>query len=334
MPRSIRLHLTSLCLLSWLAVAGHAEGAGETVYKLGVRFKNGTAAIGSATLVAPGKLITSCHAIRGAVELLLLHPEGQLRARSAQGDMRHDLCLLTVAELRAPGAERVPSAKLTVGQTVFALGYGMSYRLSVTEGRVTALYRLDNAYVVRTSAAFPRGASGGGLFDQEGRLIGILTFRASIDDQLNYAVPIEWLERLLEGESTQQTHPTASIAFWEDDAPDQPAFLRAAWLEYARDWRQLKLVAVDWALREPDNAEAWLAMGRANVGLDQYREAVLALRSATMLEPDSPRAWYWLAVAYRWIGLDHQFADAKMRLAQLSPQLVYRLMSTRRETED
>lgn len=37
----------------------------------------------------------------------------------------------------------------------------------------------DGGRVVQTSADFDRGASGGGLFDRQGRLVGILTFKAS-----------------------------------------------------------------------------------------------------------------------------------------------------------
>jgi trypsin-like peptidase/tetratricopeptide repeat protein len=323
MSRSLCLLLTLLCLPFRPALAEDAAFAAATVYKLGVKLNNGHGAIGSATLVAPGRLVTSCHTTRNAVEIRVLHREGELVASSAQSDLRHDLCMLSVPALRAQGAERVASKQLAVGQGVAAFGYGNSYRLTMTEGRITALYELDNAYVVRTTAAFPRGASGGGLFDEGGRLVGILTFRASIDDQLNYAVPIEWVERLLEDGSNERT--SSSLAFWEDDAPDKPIFLHAAWLEYARSWKELETVAIDWALREIDNAEAWLALGRAQVELDQGKEAVLALRRAVALEPNNTRAWYWLAFAYRSIGFDSEFVDASAQLERLDPQLAARL---------
>jgi hypothetical protein len=323
MSRSFCSLLALLCLAVAPALADDALLSAATVFKLGVKLNNGHGAIGSATLVGPGKLVTSCHTTRNAVEIRVLHREGELVASPAQSDLRHDLCVLSVPALRVQGAERVASKQLAVGQGVAAFGYGNSYRLSITEGRITALYQLDDAYVVRTTAAFPRGASGGGLFDEQGRLVGILTFRASIDDQLNYAVPIEWVERLLEDNSIQGE--LSSLPFWEDDAPDKPIFLQAAWLEYARSWKELETVAIDWALREIDNAEAWLALGRAQVELDQGKEAVLALRRAVALEPNNTRAWYWLAFAYRSIGFDNEFVDASAHLERLDPQLAARL---------
>lgn len=242
--------------------------------------------------------------------------------------MRHDVCVLTVPELRERSAERLRSSELAVGQAVSALGYGTSFRLSVTEGRITALYQLDNAYVVRTSAVFPRGASGGGLFDEQGHLVGILTFRASIDDQLNYAVPIEWVERLLEEDSTQRPpQASSSLAFWEDRCrfANLPAHCVA---RIRSDWRALEVVAIDWALIEADNGEAWLALGRAKAELDQHRQAVLALRRAVALEPNNSRAWFWLAFAYRSIGFYSDFIEASTHLELLDPQLAGRLLTT------
>lgn len=75
--------LRSACVLLALlglplrpALADDALASAGTVYKLGVKLNNGHAAIGSATLVAPGKLITSCHTTRDAVEIFVLHRGG------------------------------------------------------------------------------------------------------------------------------------------------------------------------------------------------------------------------------------------------------------------
>src|SRR5262249_45632896 len=152
-------------------LADELHAAAATVYKVGVSLKSGRSAIGSAVLLAPGKLVTSCHTIREAVDVMVLHREGQLPAAIESSDERHDVCILSVPQLRGRAAQRLPSSQLTVGESVTAMGYGGSYALAMDEGQVTALYRFDDAKVIRTSASFPRGASGGGLFDAQGRLI-------------------------------------------------------------------------------------------------------------------------------------------------------------------
>lgn len=319
---------STIALVLFSAEFGYADArmtAAATVYKVGVNFGNGRFAMGSAVQVAPGKLVTSCHTTRGASRIFVLHREGQLSAKAMQSDSRHDVCILEVPELRGPVPPRVASTQLAVGQATTAIGFGGSYSVSREEGQITALYRFDDANVVRTSASFPKGASGGGLFDEQGRLVGILTFRASVDRQLNYAVPAEWVDRLLSTTLSQEAAAKPLVAFWEDDAADQPIFLRAAWLEYANQWTELEVLAVNWALEETDNSEAWLALGRSKVALEQHREAVLALRQAVALDPANTRAWFWLASAYRAIGFDRDFMHASIHLEQLDPRLALQL---------
>ena len=93
--------------------------------------------------------------------------------------------------------------------------------------------------------------------------MGVLTFRATIDEELNYAVPTEWVERLLEANAGPSRPTASSSAFWEDDSPSQPIFLQAAWLETAKAWSELDRLAMDWTLAGADNPEA-LSIARAS----------------------------------------------------------------------
>src|SRR2546429_5888717 len=52
----------------------------------------------------------------------------------------------------------------------------------------SGLYAYDGAHVIRTTAPFDFGSSGGALFDAAGRLVGLLAFKAR-DENLRYAVP-------------------------------------------------------------------------------------------------------------------------------------------------
>jgi serine protease Do len=199
--------------------------------------------------------------------------------------------------------------------------------LSVARGSITALYPYDGGSVLRTSAWFPRGASGGGLFDEEGRLLGILSFRGGAGDELNYVLPNEWIERILVEAPSNPASSSSTIPFWDDDAPQQPMFLRAAAMEDQGQWRELQVLATDWLLSSEDDGEAWIALGRANFALGENRGAAVALRRAVALQPHNSQAWYWLAIAYSAIGYDQQFADATARLGELDTALSTRLRS-------
>ena len=50
--------------------------------------------------------------------------------------------------------------------------------------------------IIQTDAAISGGSSGGGLFDGDGRLVGITSFVAREGQNLNFALPAEWIRDL------------------------------------------------------------------------------------------------------------------------------------------
>jgi S1-C subfamily serine protease len=173
------------------------QQAALSVHRIDVATADGEITAGSAVLVAPGMLVTSCHAVRDALRVFVMHPQGQLRALPGTTSPRHDLCVLAVPELRGPVARRLPSAAMRVGQAVFAVWFETGAAPSVEERRITARPLMDGARMLRISAPFPAEATGGGLFADSGHLVGILTMRSTASGQLKFAAPMEWVERLL-----------------------------------------------------------------------------------------------------------------------------------------
>ena len=74
----------------------------------------------------------------------------------------------------------VSSSELEVGQQVFAIGSPRGLEHTLTRGIISALRetKTKTSRLIQTDAAISPGSSGGGLFDQEARLIGITTFGA------------------------------------------------------------------------------------------------------------------------------------------------------------
>ncbi|MSQ59730.1 MAG: tetratricopeptide repeat protein [Betaproteobacteria bacterium] len=315
------MQILRLALLAGVLLHAVPVIADRGVYQIGVTRSNGSRTIGSAVQLAPGKLVANCHTVRDASQIVVLHPRRQFLAKLDRADFLHDLCLLRAPIFSGSRPERVASANLVLGQVVIAHGFGSGFGMSAARGIITGLHPYDEGLVLRISARFPGGASGGGLFDEEGRLIGILTFRAR-DEDLNYALPVEWVNRLLDDPPAEIIN---TLAFWEDGAPAQPAFLRAARMESEQRWADLFALAQDWAAAQEHEDEAWIALGRARMGLGQSDEAVVALRRALALEPRSGRAWYWLASTYHVLGLAQSLAEAAKKLAEADSQLAERL---------
>lgn len=156
--------------------------------------------LGSAVVIGPQTLVTNCHVLGKAKRVEVRHEKMMSPATLELWDAARDLC-----QLKAPPAFNAPAVALAdeqtlvVGQTVYALGTPAGLELTLSAGIVSALRRDDaqRLAVIQTSAAISHGSSGGGLFDEQGRLIGITSASIGGDAQnLNLARPVSMVREL------------------------------------------------------------------------------------------------------------------------------------------
>lgn len=157
---------------------------------------------GSGVVVGTEQVATNCHvALRGngtPWEVLAVNHAGRwFRARLVSGDRKNDACLLKVSSLQVRAATASPNPSLKVGQRVYAIGAPAGLEMTLTEGLVSGLRRVEGIDVIQTSAAISPGSSGGGLFDEDGNLVGITTFRLGREPGLNFAFPAGPVFRLV-----------------------------------------------------------------------------------------------------------------------------------------
>jgi hypothetical protein len=251
---------------------------------------NGRYHMGSGVSLPNGTVVTNCHVTLAAKRVMLF---GGTRGEGAQlqaADVAHDICALYFPELLHPPATVSSSRSLKLGDPVYAVGFNAGRSISFQSGEVVELFDHDGGLVIRTSAAFTHGASGGGLFDQEGRLVGILTFfRTQPGGTSYFAVPAEWLHAL-DKTPAQEVGPLAGIPFWAEQTHRQPAFLQAAVFEADNRWEDLLTLARGWTSSRPDDAQAWLALGKASLNTGQPGAARDAFRRAGELGVTYPAA--------------------------------------------
>jgi tetratricopeptide (TPR) repeat protein len=177
--------------------------------------------------------------------------------------------------------------------------------------------------VIQSTTAFTSGASGGALFDHEGRLVGILTFRLPGPQGYYFSAPVDWIAARVDAvEGFTGIAPLAATrSFWQRPPQDLPYFMRAALLEAGDQWDELLKLADAWAIAEDDSPEPWLARGKACLRLDRREAAVEAFIRATMVEPASGEAWFNLGVTYFRLGEATEVQRAHATLSQLNPGL-------------
>lgn len=189
---------------------------------------------GSAYIVTNYHVIYSAESDTGISENIYLYPYGELvyfnpdtgkdesgygiKATFIGGAMNYDIALLKVE-----GSEKLKNSALTaaelgnsnsvkVGAKTFAIGNSNGLGLSVTGGLLSVdsemiyLSSFDGKNrniafrVMRTDASVNHGNSGGGLFDINGKLIGITNAKNVEEetDNICYALPITLVKYLME----------------------------------------------------------------------------------------------------------------------------------------
>ena len=154
---------------------------------------------GSGVVVEDERVITNCHVAKAAASTVVNIGETRYPASLLRVDPvpEHDLCLLWVKGLKAPSVALGTIDSLRVGQRVFALGAPRGLELTLSEGIVSSLRKHDDSHFIQTTASISPGSSGGGLFNDRGVLVGITTFQRVGGQNLNFAVPVDWVSALL-----------------------------------------------------------------------------------------------------------------------------------------
>ena len=148
------------------------------VVKVQVGLANGGYGLGSGVVIAKDQVVTNCHVVADAVSVSVNTNGENYSASALKPDWHHDLCILTVAGLKAPIATFGSSENLKYEQPVYTVGFAnFSPRPNGTFGFVKGLYPMDDSVVIRASNAFRMGDSGGGMFDDAGNLVGIVTVK-------------------------------------------------------------------------------------------------------------------------------------------------------------
>jgi len=156
---------------------------------------------GSAVVVSPGRVITNCHVLRQATSITLRRDREETPARLEFPDPERDLCQLKADRLPAVSQNIAPIASLRVGQKVYAIGAPRGLEQSLSDGLISSLRRdpAGELEYIQITAPISPGSSGGGLFDDQGRLIGITTAIIGGGAQnLNFARPAEWIRAIPE----------------------------------------------------------------------------------------------------------------------------------------
>lgn len=158
-------------------------------------------------LTTDGYIVTNYHVVEGAQQITVtLHDDSTYTATVVGSDQQSDIALLKIDATGLTPAVMGDSDSVQVGEVVIAVGNPMgTLGGTVTDGIVSALNRDisvegNEMTLMQTSAAISPGNSGGGLFNTNGELIGIVNAKYSDEDAegLGFAIPVNTMKTVVQ----------------------------------------------------------------------------------------------------------------------------------------
>ncbi len=276
---------------------------------------------GSGVVIGAGRVITNCHVAQKGKNLQVRQSGKTFQATLQFADPDRDLCQLSAPDLQATPITLGTAKKLRVGQRVYAIGAPQGLELTLSEGLISSLRPYEGSQYIQTSAAISPGSSGGGLFDDQGRLIGITTFYLAEGQNLNFALPVDWISELPKrAQAAPVVEKKAQAAPPVAKKGGLDWLNRIAALEQKKDRQGLLKLTQQWVKSEPENAGAWFGLGNAYNGLKQYDQAIQAYREALRIQPEHANAWYNLGIAYNHLKQYDQAIQAYREALRIQPE--------------
>ena len=249
--------------------------------------------LGSGAVIGVKQVITNCHVVQKGKSLQVRQFEKTFKATLVYADPERDLCQLNVPNLKAPPITIGTAKKLRVGQRVYAIGAPKGLELTLSEGLISSLRLYEGSQFIQTTAAISPGSSGGGLFDDQGRLVGITTFQMIEGQNLNFALPVDWIKEL----PKRSRKITSSSALNKESGLN--FIVQAAALDANEDFLGLLEFSRKEVKQHPNNVNAWIMLGNAYYALEQYARSTSAYREAVNIEPENYYAWMYLGLSLK-----------------------------------
>ena len=274
-------------------------GLNKSMIQLWVSYENGVTGTGSGVVIKKNHVATDCHVFQNATGVNVVKYHDTYSPIGVYASWERDLCVLKFDNLPLEPVKLRKSESVTYEEEVFTLTFPNDNPVPLPSyGKIKALYPFDKQSIIRTSATFTVGSSGGALFDNDFNLIGITTFK-SPGKRLGYfyCLPTEWIDDVLNTEMLTDIR-SETPPFWALPDEQKPFFMQVVLPLQDSDWTELKRLAKLWTQAEDDSTNAWFYLGLAEIHFNKDF-AKLFLEKSVQLNPrnlDALEALYNLSI--------------------------------------
>jgi regulator of sirC expression with transglutaminase-like and TPR domain len=151
-------------------------------------------------LAKSGLVATNLHVIGEGRSFTVQNAEGTpLRVKGVRAfDRMLDLAILEVESDTLPALELASSEKVTDGQPVVVMGNPHGLKSSVVSGVVSGRREIDDRKMLQLAVPIEPGNSGGPVLDMSGKVLGVVTMKSAVTNNLGFAVEGDYLQGLLD----------------------------------------------------------------------------------------------------------------------------------------
>jgi hypothetical protein len=147
-----------------------------------------------------GFIVTSFHVLESAYKAMVEIKEGEFQeAAFIKGIPSLDIAVLKIDAQSLPFLSIGDSERLVKGQSVVVLGNPAGFERSISEGIISAIRSKDNMKIIQMTAPVSMGSSGGPVINEFGEVVGITTLASFKAQNLNFAIPINYLIEIING---------------------------------------------------------------------------------------------------------------------------------------
>ncbi len=154
-------------------------------------------ALGSGVVIGHDLVATNFHVVESAARIAVSQQGRVWVASAVELDRDHDVAIVAAEQLGLPRVQLGSLDELEIGSRVFVIGSPRGLEATLSEGIVSGLRGEGTNRLIQITAPISAGSSGGGVFNDRGRLVGLSTLIVKESQNLNFALPVEWVKNAL-----------------------------------------------------------------------------------------------------------------------------------------
>jgi serine protease Do len=155
---------------------------------------------GSGFFISPNQIVTNMHVLNDAYKATIKTFDG--RSYQVQGmlamDKKGDLAIIQVETIRSK--IRILSLEKSVPtkeESVIVVSNPIGSPWNVTKGKTVKVWNfVDLGNLIQMTASIARGSSGGPVVNRYGLVVGVATLHLKSAEELNFAIPVNHINRL------------------------------------------------------------------------------------------------------------------------------------------